>query len=299
MASASSSWAQHCLECDNCEVRAAQYLCKSCQGRLCKDCKLEHKQRRLTKDHVIVSLSADHGTKILYPYCPDHDENRLEYYCSVCKTPVCTMCMTDKHNGHTVREIEEVYKEIREVLQREREEIENIVLPAYNKQVSEEEDRKNNVSMRAREVENQIEAHAAAIIERVTNTKEKAIGSIREDESKVLKLIYESKEQLRRKTESLNLLHKELCEKLSSDPDMEYFTKEDTGHLEVLRHISPTYSYSIEDFHPGQIENIFNEKEFGSAPCFEYQSPLRDLMKPISRICNKNFIEKLLKKSNR
>ncbi|XP_062621647.1 E3 ubiquitin-protein ligase TRIM45-like [Saccostrea cucullata] len=299
MASASPSWAQHVLECDNCEVRPAQYLCKPCQGRLCEDCKLEYKQRRLTKDHVTVSLSTDHGTKILFPYCPDHNENRLECYCSVCETPVCTKCMTNLHNGHTVRGIEQVYNEIREVLQGKREEIENIILPAYNKQVFEEKERKNNVSMRAREVEDQIEAHSAAIIEIVTHTKEKVVGKLRDDERKVLKLIDESEEQLSRKIESLNLFHRELCEKLSSDPDMEYFTKEDTGQLEVLRQISPTYSYSIEDFHPGQIENIFHEKEFGSAPCFEYQSPLRDLMKPISRICNKSFIEKLLKNSNR
>lgn len=51
----------HSFECDNCEKRTADYHCKTCYGHLCKDCKMVHESKRLTRGHSVILLSEYSG----------------------------------------------------------------------------------------------------------------------------------------------------------------------------------------------------------------------------------------------
>lgn len=38
--------AQHYLECENCEENPAIFMCKTCPGHLCENCKTEHEMKK-------------------------------------------------------------------------------------------------------------------------------------------------------------------------------------------------------------------------------------------------------------
>ena len=41
------------------------------------------------------------------PLCPDHDDQKLGFYCTQCAVPVCDKCSTGRHKGHPVKEVNE------------------------------------------------------------------------------------------------------------------------------------------------------------------------------------------------
>lgn len=51
MAKASTS-AQHYVECEKCKKNPATFLCKTCDGRLCEPCKINHETKRITRESL-------------------------------------------------------------------------------------------------------------------------------------------------------------------------------------------------------------------------------------------------------
>ena len=39
------------------------------------------------------------------PLCPDHDDQKLDFYCTQCAVPVCGKCYIGRHKGHLVKEV--------------------------------------------------------------------------------------------------------------------------------------------------------------------------------------------------
>ncbi len=111
-------------KCDSCDdvsddVASIAY-CKDCDDMLCAECWTIHKRIKITKFHSTFALedlkkmNVPELQKILspmmssVPMCPDHDDQKLSFYCTTCCVPVCIGCTVDKHNkdnGHLVQEI--------------------------------------------------------------------------------------------------------------------------------------------------------------------------------------------------
>lgn len=111
-----SSSAQHFQECDNCEENPADFLCKTCPGHLCENCRIEHRKKKMTRSHEIISLISNNENMVDMLYCVEHTKRRLECYCNPCKEPVCTDCIVQSHNGHSVELLSTVYKRITDQL---------------------------------------------------------------------------------------------------------------------------------------------------------------------------------------
>ncbi|CAN2389723.1 E3 ubiquitin protein ligase [Pristimantis euphronides] len=113
-----------CSSCD--EGNGASCHCLDCRENLCDNCLRAHQRVRLTKDHYIERLTGgSSGTaspssaaaaaasfpgsafSILpvyperLPYCQQHDQEVLHFYCDTCSTPICRECTMSRHAGHS------------------------------------------------------------------------------------------------------------------------------------------------------------------------------------------------------
>lgn len=134
----------HSFECDNCENGAAHYHCKTCDGHLCKDCKMTHESKRLTRGHTVILLS--------------------EY-----------------SEGNGVKKDQCTY-EIRGKFKEEKEEIEDYLLPFFKGSQEEGEKTKKFLSDKVSQVKHKIEEHYSKIVERFESLKNKAIAQLEEEE---------------------------------------------------------------------------------------------------------------------
>ena len=78
-------------DCSNADVVA---FCIDCSLCLCKICYEYHCNRSANRAHSIALLD-----KI--SFCPEHPNDRAEYYCGSCDQFACRYCTTKDHGSHT------------------------------------------------------------------------------------------------------------------------------------------------------------------------------------------------------
>ena len=105
-----------CDECIDGGSGPADVFCCTCHQFLCKTCHDHHKHGRHLSKHNMVGLDRK-GAKQLQStmkpkeyYCsqPNHEDNKLNYYCETCTLLVCRDCITLAHKDHGVAELSTV-----------------------------------------------------------------------------------------------------------------------------------------------------------------------------------------------
>ncbi|XP_062598673.1 uncharacterized protein LOC134260105 [Saccostrea cucullata] len=129
------SWAQEAIMCDLCDMSTEQF-CNNCQVNLCAECINKHVKNQKTLTHDIVPLK-NKKTHFKLPECKFHSSQRYEAHCQQCDVPVCMKCVIDLHNGHTIRDIPNNFKEKIKEIQKETREIESKMIPRFNKKIEE------------------------------------------------------------------------------------------------------------------------------------------------------------------
>lgn len=77
------------------------------------------KRKKITHNHEIVSLTSNNGDMLDILYCTEHTKKKLECFCNQCRGPVCTNCILQSHNGHSVKSLTQFYKEYTVLYNRE------------------------------------------------------------------------------------------------------------------------------------------------------------------------------------
>ena len=107
-----------CDQCINGSSGPAVVFCCTCHQFLCTCCHVHHKHHCELSKHIVVELN-DKGAKELQTnmkprdhYCsqPNHESNKLKFYCETCKLLVCKDCTTAAHKDHSVAKIYTVAK---------------------------------------------------------------------------------------------------------------------------------------------------------------------------------------------
>ncbi|KAL5496811.1 hypothetical protein EMCRGX_G013171 [Ephydatia muelleri] len=105
--------------CDKCvdgRNGLAVVICCMCRQFLCKHDRDHHSSSRKLSKHKIVGLDQE-GARQLHTtmkprdhYCsqPNHEDNKLNFYCETCSLLVCLHAVT--HNGHTMTDISTLAK---------------------------------------------------------------------------------------------------------------------------------------------------------------------------------------------
>ena len=109
------------VACDQCAEGSsdpAVVFCCACHHFLCAFCLEHHKCNRMWSKHKIVGLDQE-GARQLHAtmkprdhYCsqPNHEDNKLNFYCETCSLLVCPHCTILSHKSHSVKEISTVAK---------------------------------------------------------------------------------------------------------------------------------------------------------------------------------------------
>lgn len=264
-----STPAQHFLQCDNCDENPAKFLCKICPGHLCSACKCEHERKKMTRTHDIVSLTSNNEEMLDLLYCPDHLKKKVECYCNSCERPVCTECILDSHNGHSVQALSKVYRNIAENLRQQTNEIENNILPKYRGLLDKEIAKKSTLAERADDIEMKIGTQTERVIEIVRKISEQKVRDLREEEKKGHQNIDELKGKIEKKINELEEINKAVSANLNGRPDISFFEPRNCDEFENIRMFSSTSEaskhYLLTDFEPGDLDTVLQER-FGISP---------------------------------
>ncbi|XP_062580670.1 E3 ubiquitin-protein ligase TRIM36-like [Saccostrea cucullata] len=263
-----STFAQHFIECENCEENPAQYFCKTCPGHLCEECKTDHAKKKISQNHDIFHLTSEKGEGMELLYCSEHTTKKLDCYCSPCQMPICIKCLMETHNGHTVENLATVYDIIKGGLEKEREKIDTFLLPKYKEMLSNENAKQAEILKRTAEVQKQIEDHTGKIIEEIEMLKELRVVDLQTKGQRTLKLVENSKQDLEKRIESLENIKTTINNNLGANPGITFFQPLDTNKIKELRTFPRNVEYSLCNFNAGNINTIVQERHFGDWPDF-------------------------------
>ncbi|XP_035670058.1 E3 ubiquitin-protein ligase TRIM33-like [Branchiostoma floridae] len=95
--------------CDFCEVDEASVGCEICEEFLCEECTDAHRRGKRTRDHEVIGV-AELKEKLLastrsiktrsLPICPNHEDEKLKFFCESCLRPICRDCTVLQHKDH-------------------------------------------------------------------------------------------------------------------------------------------------------------------------------------------------------
>nr|XP_022295768.1 uncharacterized protein LOC111105700 [Crassostrea virginica] len=121
---------QDVVRCDLCKTAIAQSYCDFCHVKLCKPCIGEHISDDYKK-HIIVPIHQRKST-LIYPYCETHRNEACQYQCKDCNIFVCYHCLASKqHKEHELLKLEESFSTKKKHILKDREELEEQILPTY------------------------------------------------------------------------------------------------------------------------------------------------------------------------
>ena len=104
------------VKCGNCDkTRQQSAYCFTCCSFWCDDCLPLHNGIRTNKEHHVLALKDfrdEDFENILKqpPFCAKHEE-KLKFFCQVCKTTICYSCAVTDHEGHAKIVLEDAAQE--------------------------------------------------------------------------------------------------------------------------------------------------------------------------------------------
>ena len=217
------SRAQDVIKCDICK-QPAKLFCNSCQDCLCDDCVSKHKSEFWSLSHGIVPLLY-RELKLRFPNCQIHEGRKCEAHCQKCHRSVCIKCLTQVHKGH---DAEELTLETRlQEMQIEANELNNVVIPTYQKESTSTKKRQSEARAEFEKLENEIKAKKMIWHKRVDtifdkicslrqSNRDKNVYALKERQNQIKNLVSDMTEKVKQNEEILK------SKKLSQVNNYEY-----------------------------------------------------------------------------
>ncbi|XP_051850444.1 E3 ubiquitin-protein ligase TRIM36 isoform X3 [Antechinus flavipes] len=109
------------IMCDLCKPppQESTKSCMDCSASYCNECfKIYHPWGTVKAQHEYVGPTTNFRPKILM--CPEHEMERVNMYCELCRRPVCHLCkLGGNHSNHRVTTISSAYKTLKEKLSKD------------------------------------------------------------------------------------------------------------------------------------------------------------------------------------
>ncbi|KAE8292077.1 E3 ubiquitin-protein ligase TRIM36 [Larimichthys crocea] len=106
------------IMCNICKPppQEATKSCMDCKASYCNECfKLHHPWGTPKAQHEYVGPTTNFRPKVLM--CPEHEMEKVNMYCEVCRRPVCHLCkLGGSHANHKVTTMSSAYKILKEKL---------------------------------------------------------------------------------------------------------------------------------------------------------------------------------------
>uniref|UniRef100_A0A8C5G126 Tripartite motif-containing protein 46-like n=1 Tax=Gouania willdenowi TaxID=441366 RepID=A0A8C5G126_GOUWI len=108
-----------CQFCKPPQTLEATKGCGDCKANFCNECfKLYHPwgTPRAQHEHILPTLNF--RPKVLT--CPDHDQEKLQFYCRTCQRLLCPLCKLRRiHTGHKILPVTQAYQALKEKITKE------------------------------------------------------------------------------------------------------------------------------------------------------------------------------------
>ncbi|XP_062578769.1 uncharacterized protein LOC134240723 [Saccostrea cucullata] len=276
--------AQDVIRCDLCETAIVQMYCDFCHVNLCKPCIGEHITDEYDK-HKIVPFQ-QRKTTLIYPKCATHPTKTCELKCKECDIPVCPSCFTsNKHKGHHFLELSEVYNSKKIDIEKDTEELQNIISPTY-------EEIRNDLETQIANLDGEYEKLTTAVtkhgkqwhreIDNFVNVMKKEIDDLKGKHFDILRKHADEVKQIQSLIEQ-NLLNLKEIE----ESNEVYMTTEYSSRNKEFSKLPPKVQVSLPMFNPKPVDREQIYKLFGS-------------LAPLSTTTEENGYElKKLEKSSR
>ncbi|NWV99388.1 TRI36 ligase, partial [Machaerirhynchus nigripectus] len=109
------------IMCDFCKPppQESTKSCMDCSASYCNECfKIHHPWGTVKAQHEYVGPTTNFRPKILM--CPEHEMERVNMYCELCRRPVCHLCkLGGGHANHRVTTMSTAYKTLKEKLSKD------------------------------------------------------------------------------------------------------------------------------------------------------------------------------------
>ncbi|XP_063820216.1 E3 ubiquitin-protein ligase TRIM36 isoform X1 [Pseudophryne corroboree] len=106
------------IMCDLCKppVQESTKSCMDCKASYCNECfKIHHPWGTIKAQHEYVGPTTNFRPKVLM--CPEHEAEKVNMYCEICKRPVCHLCkLAGAHANHRVTTMSNAYRTLKEKL---------------------------------------------------------------------------------------------------------------------------------------------------------------------------------------
>lgn len=232
--------AQHFLECDNCEENPAKFHCKTCTGHLCQSCKSIHEGRKITRNHEIVSMISFTENMADRQHCTKHSKRKPDCQCNRCRHD---HSMSEDHTDLSTKV---------------KEEIETKLIPTYQSLLYSETTKKQALTKKANEIEQEIENQTKHLIEMVEEASKQRIQHLRQEEQKGHRDIDNTVKQIEENLGKLETISE------MTGPLIPFSNSIISNDLDMFRTFPttlPQFEYILTNFHPGKsranIKGIF------------------------------------------
>ncbi|XP_066270894.1 E3 ubiquitin-protein ligase TRIM45-like [Branchiostoma lanceolatum] len=97
------------FHCDVCEEEEASGGCEICEEFLCDECSRAHRRAKRTREHEVIGVAELKEKRLAkmssiksksLPICPNHDDEKLKFFCESCLRPICRGCTVLQHRDH-------------------------------------------------------------------------------------------------------------------------------------------------------------------------------------------------------
>eukprot|EP00105_Crassostrea_gigas_P015621 XP_011432675.1 PREDICTED: uncharacterized protein LOC105331969 [Crassostrea gigas] len=163
--------AQDVIRCDVCsnnerEKSPAEVQCNTCHTNVCSPCVARHMALDKSKKHDIVLFHVA-STEIILPSCSSHPQLKCDLFCKKCSIPICLKCLSSNHNSHNVEELTELCQKICKNIQDETKEIQQRVIPGFEKFLGEEDEKLKKLIEAYDKLDSSVEEHGKDIHRKV------------------------------------------------------------------------------------------------------------------------------------
>ncbi|XP_034152482.1 E3 ubiquitin-protein ligase TRIM36 isoform X3 [Esox lucius] len=280
------------IMCNMCKPppQEATKSCMDCKASYCNECfKFHHPWGTPKAQHEYVGPTMNFRPKVLM--CPEHEMEKVNMYCEVCRRPVCHLCkLGGSHANHKVTTMSSAYKILKEKLSK-----------AIHFLISKEDQVKTQIS-HLEVLIHQTEENGQVAERRANEHFERLFETLLERKSEMLRSIEESRtrrlEQLRGQVDEYQGMLENsglvgYAQEVLKETDQSCFVQTAkqlhtriTRSTESLRTFHPAADSSFDEFalDTSREETLLKELCFGGVP----EPPIIDLSR--SRVYNEGLL---------
>ncbi|XP_061193046.1 uncharacterized protein LOC133201264 [Saccostrea echinata] len=254
--------AQDVIRCDLCKTAVVQMHCDTCLVNPCKACVGEHISADLSKPHKIVNFK-DRKSTLLYPGCKSHNKEQCTMYCIQSDIPVCPKCITsDQHLGHKISEILKVVDEKKNIVIKERNELNETIYPIYQDIASDVQNRVSQLQKEYEDLSTAITKHGEDLHREIDNLVKKLNAAVDEMKNTQLLTLQKHLDEINKKISDIKDEINSIGIVIKSIDISKLFSV--TSKVHIYRNLPQKIVPSLPKFIPRKIQGEELSKLFGA-----------------------------------